>query len=337
MNTENRYAFPEATDPPSPVTEPSSSLLPAIAAGLVAAIVGGIVWGLIVKVSDYEVGFVAWGIGFIAGTAVVLATRGAKGPRLQVIAVVSALLGILLGKYLSYAFVVQEEAESFGASIGLVSGDMFRFFREDLDVVFSLFDLLWVGLAVFTAWRIPQVDEPEPATEELAELDPAGRAAVLDQVLLVVLLGGPEHRRRDDLRGDRLREPRLRPRLRLRSGLRLLRRVREDRGPILRADVPALPVHLGRIVKAPERVHELAVGDLARVERHLDPLRVPRAAAADVLVGRILGLAADVADLDVGDARRVPELDLDAPEAAGREGRGLRRALMCAPARARTS
>jgi len=164
---ENRYAFPEATDPPSPVTEPSSSLLPAIGAGLVAAIVGGIIWGLIVKISDYEVGFVAWGIGFIAGTAIVFATRGAKGPRLQVIAVVSALLGILLGKYLSYAFVVQEEAESFGASIGLVSGDMFRFFREDLDVVFSFFDLLWVGLAVFTAWRIPQVDEPEPATEEL--------------------------------------------------------------------------------------------------------------------------------------------------------------------------
>ena len=147
--------------------EPSSSLLPALAAGLVAALVGGIVWGLIVKISDYEVGIVAWGIGFIAGTAVVLATRGAKGQRLQVIAVVSALLGILLGKYLSFAFVVQEDAESFGDSIGLVSGDMFSLFRENLDVVFSFFDLLWVGLAVFTAWRIPQVDEPEPAAEEL--------------------------------------------------------------------------------------------------------------------------------------------------------------------------
>jgi hypothetical protein len=159
---DDRYTFPDDRDPPAMVTEPSSSLLPAIVAGLAAAIVGGIVWGLIVKISDYEVGFVAWGIGFIAGTAVVLATRGAKGPRLQVIAVVAALLGILLGKYLSYAFVVQEELESFGESIGLFSNDMFSFFREDLDVVFGLFDLLWVGLAVFTAWRIPRVEEPEP-------------------------------------------------------------------------------------------------------------------------------------------------------------------------------
>ena len=163
MSDDDRYTFPETTGQPSPVSEPSSSLLPAIAAGLVAAVVGGIVWGLIVKFSDYEVGIIAWGIGFIAGTAVVLATRGANGPRLQVIAVVSALLGILLGKYLSYAFVIQEEAEAFGESIGLLSGDMFSFFREDLDDVFGLFDLLWVGLAVFTAWRIPQVEEPEPA------------------------------------------------------------------------------------------------------------------------------------------------------------------------------
>jgi hypothetical protein len=160
--SDERYAFPVATDPPSPLTEPASSLLPAIGAGLVAALAGGIIWGLIVKISDYEVGFVAWGIGFIAGTAVVLATRGAKGQRLQVIAVVSALLGILLGKYLAFAFTVQDDAKSVGGSIGLVSGDMLSLFRDNLDVVFSLFDLLWVGFAVFTAWRIPRLEEPAP-------------------------------------------------------------------------------------------------------------------------------------------------------------------------------
>ena len=161
--SDDRYAFPESTEAPSPVREPSTSLLPALAAGLVAALVGGIAWGLIVKLSDYEIGIAAWGIGFLAGTAVVFASRGAKGRNLQVIAVVSALVGILLGKYLSYAFVLQEEAESVGQSIGLFSGDMVSFFREDIDAVFSLFDLLWIGLAVFTAWRIPEVDEPEPA------------------------------------------------------------------------------------------------------------------------------------------------------------------------------
>jgi hypothetical protein len=148
---------------------PSDSLLPALGAGLLAAIAGGVVWALIVKISDFEVGIVAWGIGLVAGTAVVFATRGAKGPRLQVIAVISALVGILLGKYLSYAFLIQEQADDAGVSLGLFSSDMFRFFREDLDNVFGLFDLLWVGLAVVTAWRVPQVETSEPAAPASTE------------------------------------------------------------------------------------------------------------------------------------------------------------------------
>ena len=166
---DDRYVFPEGGGSPSPVTAPADSLLPALGAGLFAAIVGGVVWGLIVKFSDYEVGIVAWGIGLIAGTAVVFATRGAKSRRLQVIAVLSALVGILLGKYLSYAFVIQEQADDAGVSLGLFSSDMFRFFREDLDGVFGLFDLLWVGLAVVTAWRVPQVVATEPAARAPAD------------------------------------------------------------------------------------------------------------------------------------------------------------------------
>jgi hypothetical protein len=162
-DNQDRYQVAGMSDAPAPqsAAEPSESLVRAIGGGLIAAIVGGVAWGLIVKLSDYEVGFVAWGIGFLVGTAVVLATGGAKGRRLQIVAVVLALVGILIGKYLGYALIVQEEAESFGASIGLFSGDMFRLFREDLDAIFGLFDLLWVGLAVFTAWRTPQVEEAE--------------------------------------------------------------------------------------------------------------------------------------------------------------------------------
>jgi hypothetical protein len=160
---EDRYSFPEGGDPPSPLTEPSASLVPAVAAGLVAAIVGGAVWGLIVKITGYEVGIIAWGIGFVAGTAVVFATRGAKGPELQAIAVASALVGILIGKYLSFGFDVQDEADTLGFSIGLFSSEMFRIFRENLSDVFGLFDLLWVGLAVVTAWRVPQIVAAEPA------------------------------------------------------------------------------------------------------------------------------------------------------------------------------
>jgi hypothetical protein len=141
---------------PSPISEPSGSPALAIPTALVAAIAGGLLWALIVKWTGYEIGIAAWGIGFLTGTAVVVATRGGKGSTLQAIAIVSALLGILLGKYLGYAFDIQKQAEEAGVSIGLFSSEMRSFFREDLDQVFGLFDLLWVGFAVYTAWRVPQ-------------------------------------------------------------------------------------------------------------------------------------------------------------------------------------
>jgi hypothetical protein len=155
---------------------PSAALvLPALGAGLVAAIVGGIVWGLIVKWTDYEVGFVAWGIGFLVGIAVLAATRGARGPVFQIVAVVCALVGILVGKYLSFAWVLQEvaERETQGAiEISVLSMDTVDLFRDELDTVFDWIDILWVGLAVYTAWRALQPEEPEPEPAPAREPEP---------------------------------------------------------------------------------------------------------------------------------------------------------------------
>ena len=71
-----------------------SALGPGIAGGLIAAVVGGFLWGLIVILSEYEIGIAAWGIGFLAGFGVVRFAGGAKGRPLQVVAVVSSLLGM---------------------------------------------------------------------------------------------------------------------------------------------------------------------------------------------------------------------------------------------------
>ena len=129
------------------------------AAALAAAVAGAIVWALIVRWSDYEIGVVAWAIGWPAGTG---ALRGARGVPLQVAAVVAALVGVLLGKYLGIAWVVRDELEELGPAgelvfgdPGLFSGDMRAAFRDELGSVFGWFDLLWVGLAAFTAWRVP--------------------------------------------------------------------------------------------------------------------------------------------------------------------------------------
>lgn len=152
----------------------AAALLPALLAGLVAAVVGGVVWGLIVKWTDYEVGFVAWGIGFLVGLAVVTAAR-ARGLVFQIVAVLCALLGILIGKYLSFVWALQELAEEDGVELPVLSMDTIDLFRDNLGIVFDWIDLLWVGLAVVTAWRALEPEQPAPAqpVHEPAPEEPA--------------------------------------------------------------------------------------------------------------------------------------------------------------------
>jgi len=132
-----------------------SALGPGIAGGLVAAVVGGFLWGLIVILSEYEIGIAAWGIGFLAGFGVVRFAGGAKGTPLQVVAVISSLLGIVIGKYISYAyFFKQAVSDRFDVDISYFDSEILRAFRENLGDVFGGFDLIWAGLAVVTAWKL---------------------------------------------------------------------------------------------------------------------------------------------------------------------------------------
>ena len=156
----------------------ASVYFPAILAGLAVAIVGGVVWGLIVKSTDYEIGFAAWGIGFLAGVVILAVARGQRGLPLQLIAVASALLGIAIGKYLSFAWIladVADEVSGGAVDIPVFSRDTLDLFFDDLGLVFGWIDLLWAGLAVFSAWRAlqPQTLEPEPAAVPPSQEEPA--------------------------------------------------------------------------------------------------------------------------------------------------------------------
>ena len=144
----------------------------------VAAIAGGIAWGLIVKSTDYEIGFAAWGIGFLTGLAVLTATRGARGLPLQVIAVVCALARHPPRQVPRLRLGLQDSAGDGPARTSTSRssrGTPFDLFRNNLDLVFDWIDLLWVGFAVFTAWRALQPEEPKPVetqTRDRASLSP---------------------------------------------------------------------------------------------------------------------------------------------------------------------
>ena len=152
--------------PPEPLPAPKVGA--ALLAGLAAAVLGGIAWGLLAKWTSYETGILALGIGLLTAFVVYRASGGRRGPELQATAVGTALLGILIGKYLSFAFVTQEVERGFGAEIGLFSGEMLRLFRDGLHDIFGRFDLLWVGLGAAVAWIGLQADDSPTATAPAA-------------------------------------------------------------------------------------------------------------------------------------------------------------------------
>lgn len=137
------------------------ALVPAALAGLLAAVVGGAVWAVVVVKTGYEIGFAAVGIGILAGYSVVFATRGRRGVPLQVTAVLASALGVALGKYFTYVWDVKKAVEdAFGAEaadeVSVFDSQSVRFFFEDADKLFSFDDALWFAFAIYAAWRIPR-------------------------------------------------------------------------------------------------------------------------------------------------------------------------------------
>jgi len=135
-------------------------LLPAILGGILAAIVSGVLWGSIAIAIHKKLGIAAIAVGALCGYAVVLSARGRRGALLQGIAVFSAMLGILVGKYvITLHFLRLAIAEDYGpetvAQISLWSPKLIQFFVHHANSMMTLYDCLFVILAMVAAWKIP--------------------------------------------------------------------------------------------------------------------------------------------------------------------------------------
>ena len=139
----------------------SQSIIKGVVGGILAAVTGGIIWGAIATWTNYEIGYLAIGIGFLCGLGVVYISGGKKGRILQIIATLTSLLGILVGKYIIYFYALKKELiKQNGAaaadSISLFSIKVISVFFEMLPKMVSPYDALWAILAITTAWKFAQ-------------------------------------------------------------------------------------------------------------------------------------------------------------------------------------
>lgn len=129
----------------------------------VGAIIAGILWGLIVILTNYEIGYVAIGVGILAGYGVYFASGRKRGAILQIIASAASILGILIGKYVIFYHFFTRALMKDGVDAGIVneyslfSFNMLTVFFDNIGNMVGGFDILWIILAVGAAYKIPKM------------------------------------------------------------------------------------------------------------------------------------------------------------------------------------
>ncbi len=86
----------------------------AIGAGVAAAVVGAVVWALIARLTGYEVGFFAIGVGALVGFAVGKFAPGSPSGPFPIVAGAIALVAVVLGNVAGFAAAVAKEAGDLG-------------------------------------------------------------------------------------------------------------------------------------------------------------------------------------------------------------------------------
>lgn len=138
----------------------------AVFAGFAGALVGGAIWAGITVATEFQIGWMAVGVGFLVGFSVRFMGKGIS-PRFGYVGAAFALLGCLAGNFLSIVGFVAI-AENLGFFQTLLSID-YAVVPEIMVAAFSPIDLLFYGIAVYEGYKFSFVQISENEIKELTE------------------------------------------------------------------------------------------------------------------------------------------------------------------------
>lgn len=131
--------------------EDQPNLLMGLIGGAIAMLLGAVVWGAITYFTEYQIGWLAIGIGFLVGIAIKFLGRG-KTMVFGISAAVLALLGCLLGNLIFYSGVIaREEGVSFlNVFLTLLLSPAAA--MEVFTIAFDFMDLVFYALAAYAGF-----------------------------------------------------------------------------------------------------------------------------------------------------------------------------------------
>lgn len=121
-----------------------------IVCSLLAAILGGVLWATITVITEYQIGYMAVAVGFLVGKVNHFTGKGME-IKFGVVGAVMALLGCVLGNYLSIVgFTANELNLGYFETFSFL--DAAIIFDAMIDN-FSFFDLLFYGIAGYEGFK----------------------------------------------------------------------------------------------------------------------------------------------------------------------------------------
>lgn len=139
-----------------------------ILGGAVAALIGAAIWAAVTVATNYQIGWMAVGVGFLVGYAVRLLGKGISKVY-GIVGAVLALVGCLLGNFLSFmAIVAREEGMSLFELLPQVNP---AGIPSLMAMTFQPMDLLFYAIAVYEGYRFSFVQISE---EQIAGLIKSG-------------------------------------------------------------------------------------------------------------------------------------------------------------------
>lgn len=80
----------------------------ALVGGIIGGVIGAAIWAGISYATNHEIGWIAWGVGFLVGAGVRVGSQDWDGPVPGLIAVVLSVVAILGGKYATASLLVSK-------------------------------------------------------------------------------------------------------------------------------------------------------------------------------------------------------------------------------------
>jgi len=132
---------------------PPPSFVRAATAGLLVSLTCAAAWAVIGHATHHEIGYVAWLSSIAVAKAVSAAAGKRRGTALQWLAAGLSVVGIIGGKI---ALAVWFTLDHYGKAVTLANAAAILQHApiKDLMTLFGGYDLLWLGIAVYAAFRI---------------------------------------------------------------------------------------------------------------------------------------------------------------------------------------